>query len=951
MTYNSIYGNTFKLQSQNNLINIPDFFIKLMFKIQNTGVKKRKIILNKSINKREMNSNLKSDENQRNKEFIKKYDLIPNKKKESLGKRKNSAFNIFKLRKRKVIKEDDKNELLINRREQKSTEIRVTDKNRINDMKYSSQKILKNKSFYSINGKKNYEVNYLGHQKNLIADVPNLSKSRKKIATKFDYEKKFRENYANLRNFLGHLYYMKNKYKLNKTLQQNLILDNSKNNGPSKNEEFKEQVNNLINKLKTKTKEVNNKKSLNLCIVNVCSPIYHFQKDIISLTRSLNINHIDNNQNNQHNNLIHSKSPKHIKDFIEKLSNHKVINSKIVKSDTKINNNNNQIKINNNTSFIIKKYKTQTDFSKDNKISNRNIRCDLTKSNSNKIEPKHTKRTQSSLARKKSKTDKKENKSNILINLDYYYKHYISEREVEKLFKKNMIKNNFDRRFCNYETFYYKLNKMYYDQLPIYMSHRINWDIVENDDLDDSFTDQKQFINFEWKYYPNKLYYKKYKYNDTTNIKKLCAINLFEKNYEIGNKKKMFIHLINYCDRINLNVFNYIPFTILINNTRLIDEELQAFQEIKSLVDLNTFENISGKKNLDFVLNRKYNEQFWFESKLESLKNQNIFINKNFLSHKNYWMLKPTDLYQGKCIEISNSFNEINKKCKKIFTGVDKFAKPEIMDEDKKNNNDLINNNISESYYEPYEFDFIQKRKKKISNIYISSELIIQKYLDKPLLYRKRKFDIRCFVLADWNLNIFFCREGHLKASSYIYDINNVNKFIHITNHSFQKKSNKFEKFETGNEISYAEFKQFLIEEKIPIANFDKIINKMKFIVKLSFQAVGSKLMRTPQVLSFELFGYDFIIDNEYNPWLLEINNNPGLSISSPIIAKLIPRMMDDAFRLTIDKIFNTRYSKECFDKNKNYKSKFKLEGYNDNENIFEFLCNVKDEFKSNDEL
>ena len=53
--------------------------------------------------------------------------------------------------------------------------------------------------------------------------------------------------------------------------------------------------------------------------------------------------------------------------------------------------------------------------------------------------------------------------------------------------------------------------------------------------------------------------------------------------------------------------------------------------------------------------------------------------------------------------------------------------------------------------------------------------------------------------------------------------------------------------------------------------------------------------------------------------------------------------MMDDAFRLTIDKIFNTQYSSECIDKNGEYKSKYKLEGYTDNENIFEFLCNVKD--------
>ena len=188
----------------------------------------------------------------------------------------------------------------------------------------------------------------------------------------------------------------------------------------------------------------------------------------------------------------------------------------------------------------------------------------------------------------------------------------------------------------------------------------------------------------------------------------------------------------------------------------------------------------------------------------------------------------------------------------------------------------------------------------------------------------------------------FFHREGHLKVCSFIYDINNVNKFIHITNHSFQKKSNKFEQIETGNEISYQKIKNFLVEENISLENFDKIIKKMKFLVKLSFKAVGEKLIKAPVILCFELFGYDFIIDNEYNPWTLKINNNHGLSISSPMLAKLIPRMMDDAFRLTIDKIFNTEYSSDCFDENGNYKSKYKLDGYDDGENIFEYLCNVK---------
>ena len=51
--------------------------------------------------------------------------------------------------------------------------------------------------------------------------------------------------------------------------------------------------------------------------------------------------------------------------------------------------------------------------------------------------------------------------------------------------------------------------------------------------------------------------------------------------------------------------------------------------------------------------------------------------------------------------------------------------------------------------------------------------------------------------------------------------------------------------------------------------------------------------------------------------------------------------MLDDAFRLTIDKVFDTKYSQDVIDENGKYKSKYKLDGFNDEENVFEFLCNV----------
>lgn len=39
-----------------------------------------------------------------------------------------------------------------------------------------------------------------------------------------------------------------------------------------------------------------------------------------------------------------------------------------------------------------------------------------------------------------------------------------------------------------------------------------------------------------------------------------------------------------------------------------------------------------------------------------------------------------------------------------------------------------------------------------------------------------------------------------------------------------------------------------------------------------------------PSKACFELFGYDFLIDNEFETWLIEVNTNPCLEESSPLL-------------------------------------------------------------------
>ena len=50
--------------------------------------------------------------------------------------------------------------------------------------------------------------------------------------------------------------------------------------------------------------------------------------------------------------------------------------------------------------------------------------------------------------------------------------------------------------------------------------------------------------------------------------------------------------------------------------------------------------------------------------------------------------------------------------------------------------------------------------------------------------------------------------------------------------------------------------------------------------------------------------------------------------------------MVDDAFRLTLDTIFNTKYSENCYE-NGQYKSPFPIVNMSDSDNLFEFVCSL----------
>ena len=107
--------------------------------------------------------------------------------------------------------------------------------------------------------------------------------------------------------------------------------------------------------------------------------------------------------------------------------------------------------------------------------------------------------------------------------------------------------------------------------------------------------------------------------------------------------------------------------------------------------------------------------------------------------------------------------------------------------------------------------------------------------------------------------------------------------------------------------------------------SFDDALTRIHEHIRVSLKATAKLLNPKNRKFCFQVYGYDFMIDKEGYPWLIEVNTNPCIEESSKLLEMLMPRMLDDAFRITIDPLFYGSGSS----------ARFKVDGYADGESMW----------------
>ncbi|KAM6296268.1 inactive polyglycylase TTLL10 [Aegotheles albertisi] len=188
---------------------------------------------------------------------------------------------------------------------------------------------------------------------------------------------------------------------------------------------------------------------------------------------------------------------------------------------------------------------------------------------------------------------------------------------------------------------------------------------------------------------------------------------------------------------------------------------------------------------------------------------------------------------------------------------------------------------------------------------------IVQRYIHQPLLLEGKKFDVRSYLLIACTAPYVLCfAQGYVRLACVNYDAASDDLTVHLTNQYMQKKNPLYSQLKEETVWRMEHFNTY-VNEKFRKANglpkdwvFTVFTKRMQQIMLQCFLAAKHKL--ESKLGYFDLIGCDFLIDENFKVWLLEMNANPALHTNCRALKDIIPTIVFESLDLVLE-VFNKR--------------------------------------------
>jgi hypothetical protein len=176
---------------------------------------------------------------------------------------------------------------------------------------------------------------------------------------------------------------------------------------------------------------------------------------------------------------------------------------------------------------------------------------------------------------------------------------------------------------------------------------------------------------------------------------------------------------------------------------------------------------------------------------------------------------------------------------------------------------------------------------------------IVSKYISNPLLIGGKKFDLRLYVLVTSYkpLVAYLHEDGFARFCATRYNASSLAQEdlgSHLTNVALQKGDEHYNTSH-GGKWSFQNLFLYVQARYGPYAA-EGMMQNIQFLIYHSLKAVEPVMFNDKH--SFELYGYDILLDDHINPHLIEVNASPSMSTTTVSDRLLKEQVLTDTMKI-----------------------------------------------------